>query len=156
MSEFRRYFEDFELGRCYDLGSVTITEAEILDFAAQFDPLPIHADPATAAAGPFGGLIASGWHTGCLFMRLYVDGLIGEAANMGSPGVDELRFLVPVRPGDTLTGRYIVERCEPSRTRVERGTVFGLGEMVNDEGEVVFRIRSRSFFRRRAAGPITR
>lgn len=144
-----RYFEDFEAGRSYALGTVTVSEQEIIAFARQFDPLPIHTDPVAVREGPFGGLVASGWHTGSLFMRLFVGGLIGEAANLGSPGVEELRFLAPVRPGYSLTGRYRVERCEPSRTRAERGTVHGVGELLNDADEAVFRIRNRSFFRRR-------
>jgi acyl dehydratase len=142
------YFEDFEAGRVYDLCSITVRENDIVAFARQFDPLPFHVDPAAAKASAFGGLIASGWHVGALFMRLLVDGLIRDAKSMGSPGMDEVRFLVPVRPGDTVTGRFTIERTEPSGQRRDRGTIHGMGELLNQRDEVVFRFRNRSFFAR--------
>src|SRR5579859_3157513 len=103
-----RYFEDFAVGHTLELGSYTITREEILAFARQFDPQPFHTDEEQAKASLYGGLIASGWHTASIFMRLLVDGLLNDTASMGSPGVDELRWLRPVRPGDTLRARFTV------------------------------------------------
>ena len=116
-----RYLEDFTAGEVIDLGSYTLDEAEILEFARRFDPQPFHVDPERAAASIYGGLIASGWHTCGIFMRLAVDGLIGDSSSMGSPGLDNLRWLLPVRPGDTLRARYTVLEVTPSRSRPDRG-----------------------------------
>src|SRR6188472_4405680 len=121
MSE--RYFEDFEPGEVLELGSRTVTEDEIIEFARQFDPQPFHLDPEAAADSVFGGLIASGWHTGAMWMRLYVDNMLGSASAQGSPGVEELRWLAPVRPGDTLHGRLTVLETTASERRPDRGTV---------------------------------
>src|ERR687896_2668164 len=126
-----RYFEDFEPGHVFELGSRTVTAEEIVAFARQWDPQPFHTDEEAAAASVFGGLIASGWHTGAMWMRLYVDSLLDGAASMGSPGIEELRWLAPVRPGDTLRGRLTVLETTPSETRPGRGTVRIRGEMVN-------------------------
>ena len=95
-------FEDFEPGRVFELGAREVTEEEIVAFAREWDPQPFHVDPEAAQESSFGGLIASGWHTGAMWMRLYVDSLLVGAASMGSPGIEELRWLAPVRPGDTL------------------------------------------------------
>jgi acyl dehydratase len=97
-----RYFEDYQAGAVYEYGYATVDEAELLAFARRFDPQPIHADAQSAAAGPFGGLIASGWHTGAIFMRLFADHYLSRVASLASPGIDELRWPAPVRPGDTL------------------------------------------------------
>ena len=110
------YFEDFELGRVYELGSVDVTEADILEFARRFDPQPFHVDPEAARQSVFGGLIASGWHTGAMWMRLYVDSLLDGAASMGSPGIEELRWLAPVRPGDTLDEIEARHRLDEARS----------------------------------------
>ncbi len=99
-----RYLEDFRAGEVIELGSCTISEEEILDFARRYDPQLFHVDPERAQASIYGGLIASGWQTCGLFMRLAVDGVIGDSSSMGSPGLDNLRWLLPVRPGDTLRG----------------------------------------------------
>jgi acyl dehydratase len=144
-------FEDFEPGQVYELGSRTVTEAEILEFARQFDPQPFHLDPEAAKESVFGGLIASGWHTGAIWMRLYVDAMLGGAASRGSPGVEELRWLEPVRPGDTLTGSLTVLDVTPSATRSDRGTVRIRGERTNQDGVTVLRMTSRGHFGRRAA-----
>ena len=143
------YFEDFELGRVYELGSVDVTEADILEFARRFDPQPFHVDPEAARQSVFGGLIASGWHTGAMWMRLYVDSLLDGAASMGSPGIEELRWLAPVRPGDTLAGRLTVLETTPSERRPGRGTVRIRGEMVNQDGVTVLSMVSRGHFGRR-------
>ena len=147
MSE--RYFEDFETGEVLELGSRTVTEDEIIQFARQFDPQPFHLDPEAAADSVFGGLIASGWHTGAMWMRLYVDNMLGSASAQGSPGVEELRWLAPVRPGDTLHGRLTVLETTPSGRRPDRGTVRIRGEMVNQDGVTVLSMVSRGHFGRR-------
>jgi acyl dehydratase len=143
------YFEDFEPGQAYELGSHTITEEEIVAFARAWDPQPFHVDPEAARASPFGGLIASGWHTGSLWMRLYVDSILASAAAMGSPGIEELRWLAPVRPGDTLTGRLIVLDATPSERHPGRGTIRCRCEMVNQDGVTVLSMLSRGHFARR-------
>lgn len=144
-----RYFEDFAEGQVYELGEATVSEEEILDFARRFDPQPFHVDREAAKRSMYGGLIASGWHTGSLFMSLMVRGLLHDAASLGSAGVDELRWLRPVRPGDRLRARLNVTSVRPSSKRADRGTVFTLGEMFNQEGERVFSVRSSGMFGRR-------
>ena len=115
------YLDDLEPGQVHDLGRRTLTRDEIVAFAGAWDPQPFHLDERAAAASIYGGLIASGWHTVCVFMRLFVDGLLNRAAAMGSPGVDELRWLRPVRPGDTLAARLEVLEVRPSRSKPDRG-----------------------------------
>ena len=144
-----QYFEDFRPGQTVELGSRTVTEEEIVAFARQWDPQPFHVDADAARESVFGGLIASGWHTGAIWMRLYVDSLLGDAAGLGSPGVEELRWLAPVRPGDTLTGRLEVLEATPSQRRPDRGTIRIRAEMVNQEGVTVMAMTSRGHFRRR-------
>mgnify|MGYP000524709655 FL=1 len=143
-------FEDFEAGQVYELGSRTVTEDEIVAFAREWDPQPFHLDPEAARESVFGGLIASGWHSGAMWMRMYVDTMLGPAAR-GSPGVEELRWLAPVRPGDTLSGRLTVLDVAPSATRPDRGTVRIRGEMVNQDGVTVLAMTSRGHFGRRQA-----
>jgi acyl dehydratase len=145
-----RYFEDFRVGEVLALGSRQVSEAEIVAFARQFDPQPFHTDPERARASIYGGLIASGWHTASLFMRLLVDGFVATMAeSMGSPGIDKIEWLKPVRPGDTLTGRFTILDLVPSKSRPDRGTIKALGEMLNQKGETVMTIRSIGFFGRR-------
>ena len=146
------YFEDFEPGQVLELGSRVVTAEEIVSFARQWDPQPFHVDPEAAEASVFGGLIASGWHTGAMWMRLYVDSTLGKAASMGSPGVEELRWLAPVRPGDTLHGRLTVLEATPSERRPDRGTIRSRGEMVNQDGVVVMAMVARGHFGRRLSG----
>ena len=145
------YFEDLEAGQVVDLGSIEVTEEAILAFARQWDPQPFHVDPEAARDSVFGGLIASGWHTGAMWMRLYVDSLLDGASSMGSPGIEELRWLAPVRPGDTLTGSLTVLETTPSERRPDRGTVRIRGEMTNQDGVVVMAMTSRGHFGRRPA-----
>ena len=144
-----RYFEDFAAGDVSELGRYEVTREEILEFARRYDPQPFHVDEEAADAGPFGGLAASGWHTAAMFMRLFVDGVFEESASMGSPGVEELRWTAPVRPGDTLTGRVRVVETYPSERRPDRGTVITENEVLNQDGVVVMTMRARGFFRRR-------
>ena len=132
-----KYFDDFVVGEVIDLGSVEVTEQAIIDFARQFDPQHFHVDPEAAKDSSFGGLIASGWHTCSLYMRLLYDGLLSSASSEGSSGMEELRWLAPVRPGDTLVARYTVLNASPSASKPNRGTVRFRSEMVNQHGEVV-------------------
>ena len=143
------HFEDFEPGRVLELGSVAVTEREIVEFARRYDPQPFHLDPEAAKESVFGGLIASGWHTGAMWMRLYVDSMLGVASSQGSPGVEELRWLAPVRPGDTLHGRLTVLETTPSERNPARGTVRIRGEMVNQDGVTAMTMTSRGHFGRR-------
>jgi acyl dehydratase len=143
------YWEDMQAGEVVELGSVDVTEEEIVDFARRYDPQPFHVDPAAAAESVFGGLIASGWHTGAMWMRLYVSSLLGSSSAQGSPGIEELRWLAPVRPGDTLHGRLTVLETTPSERRPDRGTVRIRGEMVNQDGVTVLSMVSRGHFGRR-------
>jgi acyl dehydratase len=142
------YFEDIEPGGVYELGTRTVTESEIVAFAREWDPQPFHTDPEAAKGSVFGGLIASGWHTGSMWMRMYVETMLGSAAR-GSPGIEELRWLAPVRPGDTLSGRLTVLEATPSATKPDRGTIRIRGEMVNQDGVTVMSMTSRGHFGRR-------
>ena len=143
------YFEDFEPGRVYDLGSHTVTEAEIVAFARAWDPQPFHVDPEAARSSPFGGLIASGWHTGSLMMRMLYDGLVKDTVSMGSPGVDELRWLKPVYPGDTLHVRGRIVEKTPSRSKPDIGSFRTETTITNQDGVPVMRFTSIVLIRRR-------
>ena len=136
------YLDDFEPGQIIELGTVSVTKAEIIAFAEQYDPQPFHTDEAAAADTIYGGLIASGWHTVCLHMRLLVDGLLSNAASMGSPGVDEVRWYKPVRPGDVLSAKGVVHEVIPSRSKPDRGIVRSLYEVTNQDGEIVLTMLS--------------
>ncbi len=144
-----RYWEDFPVGYEAEHGSHEVTEEEVVRFAQEFDPQPFHTDPAAAEHGPFGGLIASGWHTAALYMGMFVRSQLLGSASLGSPGVEELRWLVPVRPGDVLTARSRVVEAWPSETNPDRGTIVGEHEMLNQRDEVVMRMRARGFIARK-------
>lgn len=143
------YFEDFEPGMVFELGGRTLSKEEIVAFAREFDPQPFHVDEAAASESAFGGLIASGWHTASVFMRLYVDGLLHRAASLGSPGVEELRWLRPVRPGDTLRARLTIVDAAPSRSNPGRGTLYLNMEAYNQRDETVMTMKARGLFARR-------
>jgi acyl dehydratase len=145
-----RYFEDINAGDVVELGTYEITREEILEFARKYDPQPFHVDEQAARDSPFGGLVASGWHTAAIFMRLFVERILSGSASMGSPGVEGIRWTAPVRPGDVLTGRVRVVETSPSQTRPDRGTVVTESEVLNQDGEVVMTVRARGFFRRRS------
>jgi acyl dehydratase len=147
------YFEDFEVGEVHQFGSFTFTRDAIVAFARQYDPQPFHLDDEAARASIYGGLIASGWQTGAVCFRLAVDGLIGRAASLGSPGIDDLRWLKPVRPGDTITGRAEVVEVRASRSKPDRGSVRLRYEAFNQRGEQVFSMTSVGLFARREAPP---
>lgn len=145
------YFEDFHAGQVIALGSRTVSEAEIIDFGRQFDPQYFHTDPEAARRSIWGGLVASGWHTASLFMRLLVDGHLRAVDSIASPGVDEIRWLKPVRPGDRLSGRLTVLEATPSKSGAARGTLKQLGELFNQDGERVMTLRAISIIGRRPA-----
>jgi len=144
-----RYFEDFAPGQSFDLGTYAVSADEIVEFARRYDPQPFHVDADAAVGSPFGGLIASGWLTAAICMRLYVDVVLADAASHGSPGMSQLRWLVPVRPGDVLAGRLDVGGVSPSSSRPERGTVHLELSLTNQRGEVVLSMRGRGLFGRR-------
>ena len=107
-----RYFEDFHVGQRIAFGRYTVTQSEIIEFAKRYDPQVFHIDEAHAVTAELGGIMASGWHTTAIFMRLAVDAYLGDAAVLTSPGVDELRWLAPVRVGDIISGEAVVEQVE--------------------------------------------
>ena len=131
-----RYFEDYVTGAVYEYGYASVTEAEIIAFAERFDPQPIHVDPRFAASGPFGGLIASGWHTAGIAMRLIVDHYLSKVASLASPGVDELRWPTPVRPGDTLRVRTTIVETRRSRSKPDRGLIRTRAELLNQDDQI--------------------
>jgi acyl dehydratase len=147
------YFDDYVPGTTYDCGSVTVSEAEIISFATQFDPQPFHVNPRVAAHGPFGGLIASGWHTTALVMRELVENYLSAEASLGSPGVDELRWPHPVRPGDTLHVRATVTEARRSESKPDRGIMKTAIEVVNQDGRTVMQAIATNFVRVRPGGP---
>jgi acyl dehydratase len=133
----QRFFEDYEAGRVYEFGTITVSEAEIIDFAKQFDPQYFHIDPEKAKASRFGGIVASGWHTISLAMRLFVDHYISHAASLASPGAEDIRWPNPVRPGDALRIRVAILDARPSRSKPDRGIVRARIEALNQKDELV-------------------
>jgi acyl dehydratase len=146
-----RYWDDMKAGEVVELGSHTMDKERMLGFAREFDPQPFHTDEKAAEASIWGGLIASGWHTGSTLMRLFYDGFLKDTASLGSPGIDELRWLKPVRPGDTLTARLTVTEATASRSKPDRGIIRSVMEMKNQRGEVVMTTSGVNFFSRRPA-----
>ncbi|OUR78560.1 acyl dehydratase [Alphaproteobacteria bacterium 46_93_T64] len=133
------YFEDIQIGSSKEFGSKTITLAEIIDFATKYDPQPFHIDEEAAKDSIYGGIIASGWHTASMTMRMMVDHMISGRASLGSPGVDNLQWMKPVRPGDTLRARTEVIDKKRSKSRPEMGTIFGVTQVFNQHDEMVMR-----------------
>ena len=146
-----RYFEDYPVGAVYTGGPVTVSEQDILDFARRYDPQPMHIDKVAADAGPFGGLIASGWHTGSLMMQMLARHFVPTPGNLPSPGLDELRWLRPVRPGDRLSLRVTVETARRSRSKPGQGIVTSLVEVLNQTGDAVMTLKPVSLMRCRPA-----
>ena len=140
----QRWFEDYRPGLVLAFGSIRVEEAEVIEFARRYAPQPFHIDADAAAKGAYGGLIASGWHTGSLMMRMLVEHYL-SAASLGSPGLDELRWAQPVRPGDTLSVRVTVLEARRSRTRPDRGLVKSLMEVLNQRREVVMSVKATNF-----------
>ena len=152
-SRDNRWFEDYEPGSVYEFGSIRVTEEEVLEFGRRFDPQVFHTDPEAAARTEYGGLIASGWHTAALMMRMYSDHYLPGDSTLVSPGVDELRWLLPVRPGDELSLRVTVLEARPSRTKPDRGIVRSAVEVLNQHGEVAMTATAINFFLARPAAP---
>ncbi|GAB2607315.1 MaoC family dehydratase [Ramlibacter solisilvae] len=149
MSEFKYYWEDLQLGSVRDLGQVTMSATEIKAFAAQFDPQPFHLDEEAGRKSIFGSLCASGWHTCSLAMRLTVDNFLKDAASMGSPGLESLRWLKPVFPGDTLSLKHRILESRALRKRTDIGMVRSSWDMYNQRGEMVMQMEGYGMFRRR-------
>ncbi len=136
-----RYFEDYIADSVHEFGSISVEETEVISFAQRFDPQVFHIDPEAAKRTVFGGLIASGWHTAGLMMRLYADHYLSKVASLASPGVDELRWTKPVRPGDELSIRVTVLETNRSRSKPDRGIVRSFIEVVNQNREVVLSMK---------------
>lgn len=151
MTETTRWFEDFRVGDVVALGSRTLTRDEIVAFAARWDPQPMHLDEASGDASLLHGLSASGWHTGCVLMRLFVDNLLEGSASLGSPGIESLKWLRPVHPGDTLTATLTLLDVRPSMSRPTVGLLRGRFDVVNQNGETALRMESTLMMGRRTA-----
>ena len=136
------YLEDYEVGAIHEFGAYEVTEEEILEFANRYDPQYFHVDAEAAKESWFGGLIASGWHTCAMAMRMLVDAMEGRAHSLGSPGVDEVRWLKPVRPGDVLSVKTVVTELRPSRSKPGIGSLHQDMEVLNQKGEVVMSYKS--------------
>jgi len=145
------WFEDFAVGRRFESAALAVTEADILDFAHRFDPQPFHVDPEAARQGPYGGLIASGLQTIALTFRLFLETGALTAASLGSPGLDEVRWLHPVRPGDSLRVVVEVTATRRSASKPERGIVTFRYAAENQHGEVVLTMVGHQLVRRRPA-----
>jgi acyl dehydratase len=146
-----RYFEDYIAGTVHEFGSVTIEADEVIAFAKRYDPQPFHVDPEAAKETIFGGLIASGWHTGSLIMRLYADHYLSHVASLASPGIDEQRWLKPVRPDDKLSVRVTILDTRRSRSKPDRGLVHSFIEVFNQNQEVVMTMKVINILRCREA-----
>jgi acyl dehydratase len=146
-----RYFEDYVPGAVYEYGYATVSEAEIISFARQFDPQPMHIDPAFAASGPFGGLIASGWHTAAIAMRMIVDHFLSRVASIASPGIDELRWPAPLRPGDSVRVRVMIVEARRSRSKPDRGLIRTQAELINQDDQTVLTLSAVNLIRARSA-----
>jgi len=147
-----RYFEDYVEGDVHSFGRIAVEADAIVEFAKQFDPQAFHTDPEAAKQTPFRGLIASGWHTVGLMMRLYVQHYLTHVASLASPGIDELRWIKPVRPGDMLSVRVTVLKATPSRSKPDRGAVTSFIEVFNQANEAVMTLRAVNMIARRKPG----
>ncbi len=146
-----RYWEDYEVGQKFPLGSTSFSEKEIVSFASEFDPQDFHVNREAAAKSMFGGIIASGWHVASKMMRLFVDNYLDKRTALGSPGLDELRWLKPVRPGDTLSGWIECAAKVPSKSRPHFGIVHEHWTITNQRGEVVMTTKGINMVKRRPA-----
>ena len=148
----QRWFEDYTPGLVLEFGAIRVGEAEVIEFGRRYDPQPFHVDAAAAGRGAYGGLIASGWHTGSLLMRMLVEHYLSPVSSLGSPGIDELRWLAPVRPGDTLSARVTVMEARRSQSKPDRGLVRAHMEALNQRREVVMSMKALNFTLCRPAG----
>jgi acyl dehydratase len=144
-----QYFEDVEIGTSRETDTKLVDRNEIIEFAKEFDPQPFHVDEAAAKASIYGGLIASGWHTAAMVMRLQVDSFVGKASTTGSPGFDNLRWLKPVRPGDVIRVRSTCIEKIPSKSRPTLGAVKFTTEVLNQNDETVMSLTSIGLYNRR-------
>jgi acyl dehydratase len=144
-----RYLEDYIEGDVHTFGSIEVEEDEIISFANRFDPQRLHTDPEAAKLTPFGGLIASGWHTAGLMMRLYVEHYLTHVASLASPGLDDLRWHKPVRPGDRLSVRVTILKAAISKSKPDRGAVTSLVEVFNQSNELVMSLHVVNIILRR-------
>jgi acyl dehydratase len=142
----KRYFEDYVSGSVHEFGSIAVEQNEVIAFAQRFDPQVFHTDPELAKSTIFGGLIASGWHTSGLMMRLFADHYLSKVASLGSPGIDELRWHIPVRPGDELSIRVTVLDTKRSSSKPDRGIVQSFIEVLNQNREVVMSMKAVNLF----------
>ena len=145
LSKDEWYFENYEKNSVFLFGPLNILEKDIIEFAKLYDPQPFHIDPNVAKNGPYKGIIASGWHTCALVMRTLVENYFSTISSIGSPGIDELRWLFPVRPGDKLSVRVSVLGTRRSQTRPDRGIVKTFVEVINQEELIVMSFRSVNF-----------
>jgi acyl dehydratase len=143
------WWEDFEVGAASEIGKHTFGAEEIVAFGRQFDPQPYHADPAAAKSSPFGGLIASGWHVCAAGMRMLTEQILGRTHTLGSPGVEKVRWLKPVRAGDTLAYRVIVAESRPSASKPGLGLIKHRWEARNQDGELALTLEGWILVRRR-------
>ena len=148
------YWEDLTPGRVFETATRTLSEEDIVRFAREYDQQTYHTDAEAARHSPFGGLIASGWQTAAVGMRPTSDHYLLETSCVGSPGLEELRWLKPVRPGDTLHLRSTVIESTPSGKQPNRGTVLFRWEILNQNGEVTLSMLGRQLFLRRAPPPL--
>jgi len=146
-----RYFEDYVAGSVHEFGPIAVEENEVLDFGKRFVPLSYHTDTEAAKKSIYGGLIASGWHTAALMMRLYTDHYLSKVANLGSPGCDELRWSKPVFPGDELCIRVTVMETRRSDSKPDRGIVQSFTEVLNQKRDVVMSVKMVNFVRARGS-----
>ena len=149
MSTIEYYWEDLTVGSVRDLGTASLTTEEIKEFAAKFDPQPFHLDEEAARHSMFGALCASGWHTCALAMGMTVRNFLSKSASLGSPGLESLKWLKPVYPGDTLRLRQVIVEARPLRSRPDVGIVRSRWEMSNQHGEPVMQMEGYGMFRRR-------
>ncbi len=147
------HYEDFPVGEVVEFGDRLVTADEIVAFAKDWDPQPFHLDAEAAKNSQIGELIASGWHSGAMLIRMMCDAYLLESASEGAPGVDEIRWLKPVRPGDRLRARRTTVSARPSRSRPQIGVIEFHHELSNQNGETVLTMRGPSFIRRREAAP---
>lgn len=146
----QRFFEDYPVGEVVEIGEHLVTEDEIVEFATKYDPQPFHVDAQAAKASSFGGLIASGWMTASIVMRLLVDRYISKVASMGSPGIDELRWTQPVRPGDRIRVRITTVDARRSKSKPDRGILQFRQEALNQRDEVVMTLSGMGMYRCRS------
>lgn len=146
------YFEDFRAGAVFTFGPRVVTREEIIAFASEFDPQPMHLDENAAKATILGGLGASGWHTCAVMMRLLCDGLMLKTSSQGSPGIDEVKWMKPVRPGDALSVRHTVLETRLSKSRPGVGLVRNKSEVLNQRGEIVLEANYTVMFGKRDMG----